>query len=71
LKGDADAKSVLSGQKKLAKLAAGVPELRKSRDALALAKKIRKLADKYPNTIVSATADKLLATITKKRDRMR
>lgn len=71
LKGDADAKSILSGQKKLAKLAAGVPELRKSRDALALAKKIRKLADKYPNTIVSATADKLLATIAKKRDRMR
>lgn len=71
LQRDAAARSVLSGQKKLAKLSDQIEELRKSKDAQALSGKIRKLADKHPDTIVSRTAEKLLARIEKARVHMR
>lgn len=68
---DREVKRVISGQKKLGKLAAAVPELRKAKDAEQLIGKIRKLTDKYPDTIVQREGDKLVDKVGKLRTQLR
>lgn len=68
MKADPKSKSVISGQKRLAKYAESVADARKAKELLSLEKKIRKLSEKHAGTYVEACATKLLAKSEEKRD---
>ena len=71
VKKDADAKAVISAQKKLAKLGKDLRELRKHKDADKLVGKIQKIAGKVSGTFAATKAEKMLAKIESMRKRLR
>ena len=64
-------KKVISGQKKLQKLAKGVAGLEKQKGRRQLVGKLRKLAKKYSGTFVAMQANKLIAKIEQRRESLR
>jgi len=64
---DRGAKAVMTAQKKLAKLAAKLPDMKKPKDLLKLAGAVRKISRKHPGTYAETAAKELLAKIDKRR----